>query len=166
MSLDLQAEKLQAKVDWLKEHLNTKKSAEELDAEFEKWYEEEKLRKEEEEIRKELTSQIERERDLWFTLDNKKSIEMSYETFADLKITRVCTLQAFANVIILDSLNDYYSHGTITFASAPDVWCDYKNGRYEYSTGWWSHRNDLLSISQGRYYSSISRETNYTVYKL
>lgn len=166
MSLDLQAEKLQAKVDWLKEHLNTKKSAEKLDAEFEKWYEEEKLKKEEEKIREELTSQIKRERDLWFTLDNKKSIEMSYETFADLKITRVCTLQAFANVIILDSLNDYCSHGTITFASAPDVWCKYKKGRCEYSDKWWSHRNDLLSISSGRYYNSISGETNYTVCKL
>lgn len=45
MSLDLEAEKLQAKIDWLKEHLNTKKTAEELDAEFEMWYKEEKVKK-------------------------------------------------------------------------------------------------------------------------
>lgn len=165
MSLDLQAEKLQAKVDWLKEHLNTNKTAEELDSEFEKWYEEEKLRKEEEEIRNELTILIEQEQNLWFELENNNYIEMSYETHADLRITRVCTLQAFANVLLLHSLKRH-SWGTITFASAPDVWCEYKNGRCEYSTGWWSHRNDLLSISSGRYYNSISGETNYTVYKL
>ena len=50
MSLNLEAEKLQAKIDWLKEHLNTKKTAEELDAEFEVWYEEEKVKKEEQKI--------------------------------------------------------------------------------------------------------------------
>ena len=165
MSLNLEAEKLQAKIDWLKEHLNTKKTAEELDAEFEAWYKEEKLKKEEQEICDELTSQIKQEQELWFTLENENSLPMSYETYADLRITRVCTLQAFANVILLRSLKRH-SWGTITFSSAPDVWCEYKNGRCEYSTGWWSHRNDLLSISQGRYYNSISRETNYTVYKL
>lgn len=165
MGLDLLAEKLQAKVDWLKEHLNTKKSVEKLDAEFEKWYEEEKLKKEEEEIREELTSQIEREQKLGFDLDKTNYISMSYETEADLRITRVCTLQAFANVILLKSLK-IHSFGTITFSSAPDVWCKYENGRCEYSDKWWSHKNDLLSISQGRYYNSISRETNYTVYKL
>lgn len=165
MSLDLEAEKLQAKVDWLKEHLNTKKSAEKLDAEFEKWYEEEKLKQEEEEIRQELTIQIEQEQNLWFELENRQYAEMSYETNADLRITRVCTLQAFANVILLKSLKSHL-HGSITFASAPDVWCEYKNGRCEYSTGWWSHRKELLSISQGKYYNSISGETNYTVYKL
>lgn len=165
MSLDLHAEKLQAKVDWLKEHLNTKKSAEELDTEFEVWYKEEKLRKEEEEIREELTSQIEREQDLWFDLENKNYIQISYETHADLRITRVCTLQAFVNVILLQSLK-HHSWGTITFASEPDVWCEYKNGRCEYSDNWWSHRNDLLSISSGKYYDSISGENNYTVYKL
>lgn len=45
MSLNLEAEKLQAKIDWLKEHLNTKKTAEELEVEFEVWYEEEKVKK-------------------------------------------------------------------------------------------------------------------------
>lgn len=165
MSLDLEAEKLQAKVDWLKEHLNTKKTAEELDAEFEVWYEEEKVKKEEQEICDELTSQIKQEQELWFTLENENSPPMSYETYADLRITRVCTLQAFANIILLRSLK-IHSWGTITFSSAPDVWCEYKNGRCEYSTEWWLHRNDLLSISQGRYYNSISRETNYTVYKI
>ena len=165
MSLNLEAEKLQAKIDWLKEHLNTKKTAEELDAEFEAWYKEEKLKKEEQEICDELTSQIKQEQELWFTLENENSLPMSYETYADLRITRVCTLQAFANVILLRSLKRH-SWGTITFSSAPDVWCKYENGRCEYSTGWWSHRNDLLSISQGRYYNSISRETNYTVYKI
>lgn len=165
MSLDLHAEKLQAKVDWLKEHLNTKKSAEELDAEFEEWYKEEKLRKEEEEIREELTSQIEREQDLWFDLANKNYIQISYETHADLRITRVCTLQAFVNVLLLQSLK-HHSWGTITFTSEPDVWCEYKNGRCEYSDNWWSHRNELLSISSGKYYDSISGENNYTVYRL
>lgn len=165
MSLDLQTEKLQAKIDWLKEHLNTKKTAEELDAEFEVWYEEEKLKKEEQEILDKLTSEIKQEQELSFTLENKNSPPMSYETYADLRITRVCTLQAFANVILLKSLK-IHSFGTITFASTPDVWCEYKNGRCEYSTGWWSHRNDLLSINTGRYYNSISRETNYTVYKI
>lgn len=165
MSLNLEAEKLQAKIDWLKEHLNTKKTAEELDAEFEVWYEEEKVKKEEQEICDELTLQIKQEQELWFTLENENSQPMSYETYADLRITRVCTLQAFANVLLLQSLKRHL-WGTITFSSAPDVWCEYKNGRCEYSTGWWSHRNDLLSISQGRYYNSISRETNYTVYKI
>lgn len=165
MSLNLEAEKLQAKVNWLKEHLNTKKTAEELDAEFEVWYEEEKVKKEEQEICDELTSQIKQEQELWFTLENENYSQMSYETYADLRITRVCTLQAFANVILLRSLK-IHSWGTITFSSAPDVWCEYKNGRCEYSTEWWPHRNDLLSISQGRYYNSISRETNYTVYKI
>ena len=165
MSLDLQAEKLQAKVDWLKEHLNTKKSAEKLDAEFEEWYEEEKVKKEEQEICEELTSQIKRERDLWFDLEKRNHIEMSYETHAELRITRVCTLQAFANVLLLQSLK-HHSGGNITFASAPDVWCEYKNGRCEYSTGWWSHRNDLLSISSGKYYNSIAGNTQFTVYKL
>lgn len=165
MSLNLEAEKLQAKIDWLKEHLNTKKTAEELEVEFEVWYKQEKLKQEEEEIRNELTSQIQQEQDLWFDLENKNYSTMSYETDADLRITRVCTLQAFANVILLESLKNH-SYGIITFASAPDVWCEYEKGRCEYSTGWWSHRNDLLSISQGRYYNSISGETNYTVYRL
>ena len=165
MSLDLETEKLQAKVYWLKEHLNTKKTAEELDAEFEVWYKEEKLKKEEQEICNELTSQIKREQDLGFDLENRNYIKMSYETHADLRITRVCTLQAFANVILLKSLK-HHSWGIITFSSAPDAWCKYENGRCEYSTGWWSHRKDLLSISQGKYYNSISGETNYTVYKI
>lgn len=135
MSLDLETEKLQAKVDWLKEHLNTKKTAEELDTEFAVWYQEEKVKKEEQQIRDELTAQIKQEQDLWFELENKNYIEMSYETYADLRITRVCTLQAFANVILLKSLKNH-SYGIISFASAPDVWCEYKNGRCEYSTGW------------------------------
>lgn len=104
MSLNLEAEKLQAKIDWLKEHLNTKKTAEKLDAEFEVWYKEEKVKKEEQKIRDELTAQIKQEQNLWFDLDNKNSPPMSYETYADLRITRVCTLQAFANVILLQSL--------------------------------------------------------------
>lgn len=165
MSLDLEAEKLQAKVDWLKEHLNTKKTAEELDAEFEVWYEEEKVKKEEQQIRDELTTQIKQEQDLWFDLEKENYCTMSYETFAGLRITRVCTLQAFANVILLQSLKNH-SFGIIAYSSAPDVWCKYDKGRCEYSTGWWSHRNDLLSISQGKYYNSISGETNYTVYKI
>lgn len=165
MSLNLVAEKLQAKVDWLKEHLNTKKSAEKLDVEFEKWYQEEKLRKEEEEISEELTSQIKQEQELSFDLENINYIQIAYETHADLRITRVCTLQAFTNVILWKSLKRH-SWGTITFASEPEVWCEYKNGRCEYSDKWWSHRNDLLSISSGKYYNSISGETNYTVYKL
>lgn len=165
MSLNLEAEKLQAKVNWLKEHLNTSKTAEELEVEFEVWYEQEKLKQEKEEIRNELTIQIEQEQDLWFELEHKQNSTMTYETEADLRITRVCTLQAFANVILLKSLKNHL-HGCITFASAPDVWCEYKNGRCEYSTGWWSHRNDLLNISQGKYYNSISGETNYTVYRL
>ena len=152
--------KLTAQVQFFKEHLNSGKLAEELEAEFENWYTNVLLVQEEKERIEKLNADISEESDLRIKTSITDNDPVNFESRGGFSINRPCTLQAFANVIILDSLNNKFD-GSIKVKDSVAV-CTFNRGKAEYSQGWHSVKNDVVCRT-GKFWTSISREEKYTV---
>ena len=152
--------KLTARVQFFKEHLNSGKSAEELEAEFENWYTNVLLVQEEKERIDKLNADISEESDLRIMTSITDNDTVNYELWGKFSINRPCTLQAFANVIILDSFNRKFD-GSIKVKDSIAV-CTFNRGKAEYSQGWSSVKNDVVCRT-GKFWTSISQEEKYTV---
>ena len=94
--------KLEKKVEFFKEHLNSGKSADVLEQEFETWYEE-VYKKQYDEYLKQLKEDIQKESEirLEFLIGPAPSSECSYVASGNWYISRYCTLEAFVNIIAL-----------------------------------------------------------------
>ena len=163
MSLDAEKDKLNAKIQWFKEHLNSTKTAEELDAEFEEWYTNVKAIEEEKERMRKLNEDIQDEAEIRYYLENKSYDHINYSNAADLKLSRPCTLQAFTNTILMKSYCNNF-HGSIDFEDK--CYCKFNKGRVEYSKDWWCYKDAVLNHTKGKYFDSISGEHKYTVYQV
>ena len=152
--------KLTAQVQFFKEHLNSGKSAEELETEFEDWYENVLLVREEKERIDKLTADISEESDLRIKTSITDNDPVNFECRGGFVINRPCTLQAFANVIILDSLKNKFD-GSIKVKDSVAV-CTFNRGKAEYSQGWYGVKNDVVCRT-GKFWTSISQEEKYTV---
>ena len=152
--------KLTAQVQFFKEHLNSGKSAEELEAEFEDWYKNVLLVQEEKERVEKLTADISEESDLRIKTSITDNDPVNFECRGEFSINRPCTLQAFANVIILDSLNNKFD-GSIKVIDSVAV-CTFNRGKAEYSQGWHGVKNDIVCRT-GSFWTSISNEEKYIV---
>ena len=151
--------KLTAQVQFFKEHLNDGKSAEELEAEFENWYKNVLLVQEEKERVEKLTADISEESDLRIMTSITDNDTVNYESWGKFSINRPCTLQAFANVIILDSFNNKFD-GCIKFKGGKI--CTFNCGKAEYSNEWDSLK-DCVVCRTGEFWTSISKAEIYTV---
>ena len=152
--------KLTAQVQFFKEHLNSGKSAEELEAEFEDWYTNVLLVQEEKERIEKLTADISEESDLRIKTSIIDNDPVNFECRGGFIINRPCTLQAFANVVILDSLNNKFD-GSIKVKDSVAV-CTFNRGKAEYSQGWHGVKNYVVCRT-GKFWTSISQEEKYTV---
>lgn len=152
--------KLTAQVQFFKEHLNSGKSAEELEAEFENWYENVLLVQEEKERIDKLNADISEESDLRIMTSITDNDTVNYESRGNFSINRPCTLQAFANVIILDSFNHKFD-GSIKVKDSIAV-CTFNRGKAEYSNEWDSLK-DCVICCTGEFWTSISKAEIYTV---
>lgn len=95
--------KLEKKVEFFKEHLNSGKSADVLEKEFETWYEEVYKKKQYEEYLKKLKEDVQKESEirLEFLIGPAPSSECSYCASGNWYISRYCTLEAFVNIVAL-----------------------------------------------------------------
>ena len=95
--------KLEKKVEFFKEHLNSGKSADVLEQEFETWYEDVYKKQQYAEYLKQLKEDIQKESEikLDFLLEDAPSSECSYCASGNWYISRYCTLEAFVNIIAL-----------------------------------------------------------------
>lgn len=157
---DEEQKKLTAQVQFFKEHLNSGKSAEELEAEFENWYENVLLVQEEKERIEKLHADISEESDLLIKTSIIDNDPVNFECRGGFSINRPCTLQAFANVVILDSLNNKFD-GSISVKDSFAV-CTFNRGKAEYSQVWNSVKNDVVCRT-GEFWISISKAEKYTV---
>ena len=163
MRLDPEKDKLDAKIQYLKEHLNSGKTANELEKEFEDYYANVLAVEEEKERIKALDRAIAGESVLEYGVTNKNYDTNNYCTYGNLRTSRVCTLQAITNVILMKSyLNKW--HGIIELDGYSKVYCKFDTGRFEYSEEWSRFEKILIDNMQGRYYDSISGEHNFTFY--
>lgn len=152
--------KLTAQVQFFKEHLNSGKSAEELEAEFENWYTNVLLVQEEKERIDKLTADISEESKLVISTSITDNDTVNYESWGKFSINRPCTLQAFANVVILDSFINKFD-GSIRVKDSIAV-CTFNRGKAEYSQVWYSVKNDVVCRT-GKFWTCISKEEKYTV---
>lgn len=91
--------KLEKKVEYFKEHLNSGKSADVLEQEFETWYEEVYKEKQYDEYLKKLKEDIQKESEI--KLELVPSGESNYVDTGKCYISRTCTLEVFTNIIAL-----------------------------------------------------------------
>ena len=151
--------KLTAQVHFFKEHLNDGKSAEELEAEFEDWYTNVLLVQEEKERVEKLNADISEESDLRIKTSITDNDPVNFQCRGGFSINRPCTLQAFANVIILDSFNNKFDGG-IKFKGG--IICKFNNGKAEYFNEW-NGLKDCVVCRTGEFWASISKAERYTV---
>ena len=95
--------KLEKKVEFFKEHLNSGKTADVLEKEFETWYENDYKKQQYEEYLKKLKEDVQKESEikLDFLLEPPSISENNYVVTGSWYISRYCTLEAFVNIIAL-----------------------------------------------------------------
>lgn len=143
MSWNAEIDELNAKVQYLSKNLNCGKSPEQLEAGFKKWYTQEKLAQEEKKLVEDLTQDINDE-NLKYRVSYRSKNSVTNEIVGRLEVNRLCTLQAFTNLILLDSYKNNWC-GVITFNSAKtNAKCEFNKGRAEYSFYWHNCRNALI----------------------
>lgn len=97
----METEKLQKKIEFLENNINSGKTTEELDKEFETWYEEDFKKHQYEKYVEDIKKSVQNESEITLTFSKEYYDEMCYEETGTLKISRVCTLKAFVNRMVL-----------------------------------------------------------------
>lgn len=97
----MEAEKLQKKIEFLENNINSGKTSEELDKEFETWYEEDFKKHQYEKYVEDIKKSVQDESEIRLWLSKEYYDEMCYEETGTLEISRVCTLKAFVNKMVL-----------------------------------------------------------------
>ena len=120
--------KLEKKVEYFKEHLNSGKSADVLEQEFETWYEEDYKKQQYAEYLKKLNHDIQKESEirLDFLIEDAPSSECSYCASGNWYISRYCTLEAFVNIVALRRAKENKNCETRIYFKTYDSSCRYK----------------------------------------
>ena len=120
--------KLEKKVEFFKEHLNSGKSADVLEKEFETWYEEVYKKQQYAEYLKQLKEDIQKESEirLEFLTKDAPSSECSYVASGNWYISRHCTLEAFVNIVALRRVKENKVGKTRIYFKTYDSSCMYE----------------------------------------
>lgn len=116
-----ETEKLEKKVEFFKEHINSGKSADELEKEFETWYEEDCKKKQYDGYLKQLKEDIQNESEI--KLEFVPSGESNYVDTGKCYISRTCTLEVFTNIIALRRAKENKAGKTTIFFQTYDKHC-------------------------------------------
>ena len=148
--------KLEKKVEFFKEHLNSEKSADVLEQEFETWYEDVYKKQQYAEYLKQLKEDIQKESEikLEFLIGPAPSSECSYVASGNWYISRYCTLEAFVNIVALRRAKENKTGKTRIYFKTYDssCMCEINNiGEIvEKSQSCWNNWNTLIA-TKGKY---------------
>lgn len=96
-----ETEKLEKKVEFLQKHLNSGKTPDELEKEFETWYEEDYKKRKFQEYIDGITEAVEKEAKITVNFSEGDYDQSAFTQYGTLHINRICTLEAFVNRMIL-----------------------------------------------------------------
>lgn len=148
--------KLEKKVEFFKEHLNSGKSADELEQEFETWYEEVYKKKHYEEYLKKLNDDIQKESEirLDFLIKPSSSSECNYVASGNCYVSRSCTLEAFVNIVALRRAKENKAGNTRIYFKTYDssCMCEINNiGEIVKKSESFRKNSDILIATKGDY---------------
>lgn len=150
-------EKLEKKVEFFKKNFNTSKTTEELEQEFETWYEDFKTPN-----IKDVEEEIQRESQITLDYSQDEYDQMSYIGSGTFTINRVCTLKAFLNKMILKRFKLGGFASVKIFCEDGSCEID-SNGRIEKSQEFKNYEDKLISTS-GKYSRQFGDYLTYRVY--
>lgn len=148
--------KLEKKVEFFKEHLNSGKTADVLEKEFETWYEEVYKKKQYEEYLKKLKEDVQKESEirLEFLIGPAPSSECSYIASGNWYISRYCTLEAFVNIVALRRAKENKAGKTRIYFKNYDSSCRCEINNLgeivDKSQSCWNNWNTLIA-TKGKY---------------
>ena len=162
----METEKLQKKIEFLEKNLNSGKSSEELDKEFETWYEEDFKKRQYEAYLERVKKSVQNESEIRIWLSKEYYDEMCYEETGTLEISRVCTLKAFVNRMVLRRIEK----GGI---GSTQISLDLERGmlhccinyKGEVSDSLEAYENILIS-TKGKYSKRIGDHEEFTLFQL
>ena len=158
--IDNEKNKMQKHIEWLKQHLNTDKTPEQLDAEFEIWYKEDFKKRQDAETLEKLKQSVQYESCLTYSKMNTDYDPLSYQSRGTIALSRVCALQAFVNSIRLKAAEHNGRYRIVL--ENPDTTsqyglasCEISGLEWEPSDTWFRHNMTLIAET-GRFEDSIS----------
>ena len=140
------------KLEFFKEHLNSGKSAYELEKEFETWYEEDCKKKQYDDYHKQLNDDIQKESEI--RLELVPSGESNHVASGKCYISRTCTLEAFTNIVALRrAIENKAGTTTIFFKTYNGLYvCDINNlGEIVEASESYRSNSDTLIATKGDY---------------
>lgn len=148
--------KLEKKVEFFKEHLNSDKSADVLEKEFETWYEEVYKKKQYAEYLKKLKEDVQKESEirLEFLTEPAPRGEYDYVASGNWYISRYCTLEAFVNIVALRRAKENKAGKTRIYFKNYDSSCRCEINNLgeivDKSQSCWNNWNTLIA-TKGKY---------------
>lgn len=162
----METEKLQKKIEFLEKNINSGKSSEELDKEFETWYEEDFKKRQYEEYVEDIKKSVQDESEITLTFSKEYYDEMCYEETGSLEISRVCTLKAFVNKMVLRRIRKGGTGSTqISLDLERGMLRCYINYKGEISGSLESY-GDILISTKGEYSKRIGGHEEFTLFCL
>ena len=162
----METEKLKKKIEFLENSLNSGKTSEELDKEFETWYEEDFKKHQYERYVEDIKKSVQDESEIRLWLSKEYYDEMCYEETGTLEISRVCTLKAFVNKMALRRI-ERKGTGSTQIALKMERGCVrcYINYKGEIS-GSLEAYEDILISTKGEYSERIGNHEEFSLYPL
>ncbi len=160
-----EAEKLEKKVEFFKGHINSGKDANELEKEFEAWYKEEYRKTQHENFIKRVTEEVQEESEISLKFFKESYDQICYREVGNLRISRICTLKAFINKMVLRCLKKDIGTIKIVFCIDPGNWNCVINHRGEISKSPCLEKyENMLIATSGKYYSQIGGHEEFKIY--
>ena len=162
----METEKLKKKIEFLENNINSGKTSEELDKEFETWYEEDFKKQQYEKYVEDIKKSVQDESEICIWLSKEYYDEMCYEETGTLEISRVCTLKAFVNKMALRRIRKGGTGSTqITLKMERGCVRCYINYKGEIS-GSLEAYEDILISTKGEYSERIGDHEEFSLYPL
>lgn len=159
----METEKLQKKIEFLENNINSGKTSEELDKEFETWYEEDFKKHQYEKYVEDIKKSVQDESEIRIWLSKEHYYAMCYEETGTLEISRVCTLKAFVNKMVLRRI-ERNGTGSTQITLKMDKGCVrcYINYKGEIS-GSLEAYEDILISTKGEYSERIGGHEEFSL---
>ena len=145
--IDNEKNKMQKHIEWLKQHLNTDKTPEQLDAEFEVWYKEDYKKRQDAETLASIKQAVQGESVLSWRCGYHDHDPQGFIYRGTICLNRVCTLQAFVNAVRLKSADNHDSY-KIVFENASGcqlAWCEIQGLNFDTSDAWCKYDMKLIA---------------------
>lgn len=159
-----ETEKLEKKVEFLQKHLNSGKTPDELEKEFETWYEEDYKKRKYQEYIDGITEAVEKEAKITVNFSEGDYDQSAFTQYGTLHINRICTLEAFVNRMILRQSANSGSTTIWIKVNNKKLWCKIGfKGECEKCEDFDSY-GDILISQSGKYSNQIGNHENFTIY--